>query len=140
VHPDWLRTAARAKRERLLLITDRVALPGGARAGAAFGASIESDGSAWRLPDGRLAASHLHLDEAVRNCERWRVMTRPEAIAACTLRPARVLGLERERGSLRPGARADLVLWSEAGEVLATWVEGRLVHRAAGAPAGLAAI
>ena len=58
-------------------------------------------------------------------------MTRLEAIAACTLRPARLLGLERERGTLRPGARADLVVLSEAGTVEETWVLGKPVFRAA---------
>jgi N-acetylglucosamine-6-phosphate deacetylase len=129
VHPDWLRIAARAKGERLVLITDRVDLPEGV---ASFGSGpLESDGVAWRLPDGRLAGSHLRLDDAVGNCVRWRVMARHDAIRAATLAPARVLGIEAERGTLRPGARADLVLWDRDGAVRATWVGGRLVHGAA---------
>jgi N-acetylglucosamine-6-phosphate deacetylase len=132
VHPAWLAHAVRVKKDRLVLITDRIEPPPGA-AGAPgpvdFGSGpLESDGVAWRLPDGRLAASHLTLDDAVRNCDRWRVMTRLEALAACTLAPARLLGIESERGTLRPGARADLVLWAPDGQARATWVAGRLVH------------
>jgi N-acetylglucosamine-6-phosphate deacetylase len=136
VHADWLRVAARVKGERLLLITDRIdpgpaAWPDGTR--------LRSDGVAWRLPDGRLAGSHLALHDAVRNCVAWRVtMTRLDALRAATLAPARLLGLESARGTLRPGARADLVLWSDAGEPLATWVAGRLVHRDEQAPGGIA--
>jgi N-acetylglucosamine-6-phosphate deacetylase len=48
------------------------------------------------------------------------------------LRPARLLGLERERGTLRPGARADLVVMSEAGRVEETWIEGERVFSASG--------
>ena len=135
VHPDWLRLAARAKRDRLALISDRLDLPEAAAATPAWlGAErLRSDGVAWRLPDGRLAGSLLTLDAAIRNVERWRVMSAAEAIAACTLRPARLIGAERERGTLRVGARADLVAVSAAGEVIATWVGGREVFRAGAA-------
>ena len=135
VHRDWLRLAARTKRERLALISDRLDLPETAAAAPAWlGAErLRSDGVAWRLPDGRLAGSLLTLDAAIRNVERWRVMSAPEAIAACTLRPARLIGAERERGTLRVGARADLVAVSAAGEVIATWVGGREVFRAGAA-------
>jgi N-acetylglucosamine-6-phosphate deacetylase len=134
VHPDWLRVAARVKGERLVLITDRIELPEGA---VSFGSGrLESDGVAWRLPGGRLAGSHLRLDDALENCVRWRVMARHEAIRSATLAPARVLGIEAERGTLRPGARADLVLWDQDGAVRATWVAGRLVHGAVQAQAG----
>lgn len=127
VHPDWLRLAARAKRDRLILISDRIDLPETPSITRAWlGAEqLRSDGVAWRLPDGRLAGSRLALDAAIRNVLEWRVMGSQQAIAACTLQPARLLGIERERGTLRVGARADLVELSEAGNVLATWIGGR---------------
>jgi N-acetylglucosamine-6-phosphate deacetylase len=126
VHPDWLRIAARVKGERWMLITDRIDPPGGAAAVWAEGSALSSDGVAWRLPDGRLAGSHLALHDAVRNCVDWRVaMTRLDALRACTLAPARLLGIESERGTLRVGARADLVQWSDAGDPVATWIAGR---------------
>ena len=126
VHPLAVRLAARAKRERLLLITDRVS------AGAGFGAgTLLDDGTALRLADGRLAGSRLTLDRAVRNAVSFAAMTQLEAIAAVTLRPARLLGLERERGTLRSGARADLVVLDAAGGVAETWLAGDRVYAAA---------
>lgn len=137
VHPAWLRVAARVKGERLLLITDRVDPPAGA-ARWADGGTVTTDGSAWRLADGRLAGSHLALHDAVRHCVAWRVMpTHHDALRAATLAPARLLGIEARRGTLRAGARADLVLWSDDGEPLAVWVGGRLAHRHPAAPAAL---
>lgn len=127
VHPAWLRVAARVKGERLVLISDRVDRPQEPEAGAwPGGPGIESDGVAWRLAD-----SHLALHDAVSNCVSWRVIaTRHDALRAATLAPARVLGIEAERGTLRPGARADLVLWGQDGAPLVTWVAGRVVHQA----------
>jgi N-acetylglucosamine-6-phosphate deacetylase len=118
-----VRVAARAKRERLLLITDRVGAGGGFGAGA-----LVDDGTVLRLADGRLAGSRISLDAAVRNAVAFGAMTRLEAIAAVTSRPARLLGLERERGTLRPGARADLVVLDAADRVTETWLAGARVY------------
>ena len=126
VHPAAVRVAARAKRDRLVLITDRVS------PGAGFGAgALIDDGTALRLADGRLAGSRLSLDRALHNAVSFGAMTRLEAVAAVSLRPARLLGLERERGTLRPGARADLALLDAEGRVAETWLAGRRVYAAA---------
>lgn len=129
VHPDWLRLAARQKGDRTILISDRIDVSAADRAGWLGADRMRSDGVAWRLPDGRLAGSLLMLDDAIRNAERWRVMSFHDAVAACTLRPARLLGIERERGTLRPGARADLVAFDADGSVAQTWIGGRPVPR-----------
>ena len=126
VDPAWVRVAARAKGDRLILISDRIEAAAGSE--PSFGSGpVRSDGIAWRLADGRLAGSQLWLDDAIHNVTAWRVMNRHDAVAACTLRPARLLGLEAERGTLRPGARADLALFDREGRHHATWIEGRPV-------------
>jgi N-acetylglucosamine-6-phosphate deacetylase len=127
VHCDWLRVAARAKGERLILISDRIDAsdPAAVRRSGFGSGPMHSDGVAWRLADGRLAGSHLWLDDAVRNVAAWRVMDRHDAIRACTLGPARLLGIEAERGTLRAGARADFAVFDRTGQLQATWVGGR---------------
>lgn len=128
VDPSWVRVAARSKGERLLLITDRLDPESG---GDSFGSgALRSDGMALRLPDGRLAGSCVTLERALHNAASWGAMTQLEAVAACTLRPARLLSLEAELGTLRPGARADLVVLDDAGGVQQTWVGGTPVWTA----------
>lgn len=123
VHPDVVRVASRAKGDGLLLITDAVEPP--SAGSSSFGSGpLASDGVALRLPDGRLAGSCLTLDRAVRNLQRFAGVGLREAVAACTLRPARLLGIESERGTLRPGSRADLVLLDDGGQVAGCWLAG----------------
>jgi len=130
VHPDWVVGACRAKGEQLSLISDRVELPAQAAGSGAseFGAGgLRDDGQAIRLADGRLAGSSLSLDRAIRNAVAFGALSRIEAIAACSLRPAKLLGIEAERGTLRPGARADFAILDGRGEVAQTWIGGERV-------------
>jgi N-acetylglucosamine-6-phosphate deacetylase len=132
VHPAMVRTACRAKGEGLMLITDKIQPPrssDSALDSESFGSGPTHDaGDAIRLADGRLAGSNLSLDRAVRNVQEFGAMTRLEAIAASTLRPARLLGIEAERGTLRPGARADFVILDSSDNVRETWIAGERVY------------
>jgi N-acetylglucosamine-6-phosphate deacetylase len=128
VHPGLVVAASRAKGESLMLITDRVEIP---RDGGSFaGSELHDDGRAIRQADGRLAGSSLGLDAAVANAVRFGAMSRLEAVAAATLRPSRLLAMEHERGTLRQGARADLVVLDAELAVRQTWLGGRRVYTA----------
>ncbi len=50
---------------------------------------------------------------------RWTMRSAPPPHA-----PARFLGIDNERGMLKPGARADIVALTSRFEVAATWVDG----------------
>ena len=124
VDPAVVRTASRAKRDKLLLITDRVDPP---ETGEPGSGTVYNDGTAIRLANGELAGSSLSLARAVRNAQDFGAMTRLEAIASATLRPAKLLGIENERGTFQVGARADFVVLDDEGQVCETWLAG---HRA----------
>jgi N-acetylglucosamine-6-phosphate deacetylase len=137
VHPSVVALAARAKGDGLLLISDHVAPPATSDGAGSFGSGVVrptggdlDDDLAWRLEDGRLAGSRLTLDVAMRNLSRFTGASLLEAVAACSLRPARLLGIEAERGSLRPGARADFAVFDDALQVSETWIAGRRVYPA----------
>lgn len=125
VHPTMVRLAAAVARDRLMLISDRVDLP--RRPHEPEPAPGHERGPNIR-EDGVIVGSRLTLDAAVRNARAFSAMTLPEAVAACTLRPAKLLGMEAERGTLRAGARADFALLDEAGRVVETWLGGVPVH------------
>jgi N-acetylglucosamine-6-phosphate deacetylase len=123
VSPSMLRLALRAKGpEHMALVTD----------------SVRGTKSAWRLRrkrgaffalDGTLAGSDLTMIGAVRNAVRSGGASLEEAVRMAAEVPARLLGLARERGSLKPGAAADLVAFGNDFRVCFTMVRGRRVYR-----------
>lgn len=73
---------------------------------------------------GKLAGSVLTMDRAVRNVMKFAGISFQDAIRLATLNPARVLGVEKRKGSLRVGSDADMAVFSPAGEVRQTIVGG----------------
>ena len=114
VDPAVVRVAWRAAGHRLELVTDAV---------AAMGAAGHDPGTGVRLADGTLAGSDLTMDQAVRNLVAFVGCAPEEAIAAATRTPAAAIGA-LDRGEIRPGAVADLVVLGDDLEVVATIVRG----------------
>jgi N-acetylglucosamine-6-phosphate deacetylase len=79
-----------------------------------------------RSARGNLAGSTLTLDRALRNIVALGVPLR-EAVAMLTLRPAHLLGLEKRKGVLAPGADADVVLLDQTLKVRQVFVRGEQV-------------
>jgi len=90
------------------------------------------DATSCRLTDGgALAGSILEPDQALRNLVEITGCALGDALATLTTTPARLLGLERERGQIAPGFRADLVLLSPDLKVQTTIAAGDIVFSAA---------
>lgn len=116
---------------RVAVVTDAIAALGMPPGRYPLGTvEVLVDDSGARLPDGRLAGSVLSLDRAVRNLRAFTGASIAEAVASVTTTPARLLGVTATHGLLRPGASADVTLMSPDLEVVATFVRGRLAHRA----------
>lgn len=130
VHPQVVRTLFRAKRrDGIVLSTDSIsaaAMPDGGY--LLSGKRVTVTGGVCRDADGRLAGSSLTQDQALRHLMAWAEISAAEAVAAATVNAARVLGLEN-KGRIRPGADADLVLLSDRWEVETTIVLGEIVYR-----------
>ena len=67
------------------------------------------------------------MDQAVRNLVDFADCSEAEALAAASVVPANALGL-RDRGRVVVGARADLVVFDESMEVVATMVGGDFAY------------
>ena len=126
VDPVAIRVAFAAKgAEGIALVTDAMPTVGAAVAQfSLMGRQIRL--AAGRLSDERdtLAGAHLDMASAVRNAVTLAGVALEDALRSASLTPARFLGLSAERGSLVPGARADLVALTHELHPLATWVAG----------------
>ncbi|NLG50946.1 MAG: amidohydrolase family protein [Chloroflexi bacterium] len=118
------------------LITDANVGAGLAPGRYGFGAEeveFACEGGPARLTErsrqpGTLAGSGLTLDRAVRNAVDLLGVSVPQAVRMASANPARVLGLERVKGQVRPGYDADLILLDAGLRVLRTWVRGQSVY------------
>jgi N-acetylglucosamine-6-phosphate deacetylase len=89
-----------------------------------MGRQIRLRGGRLLSDDGTLAGAHLNLAAAVRNAVTLVGLSLDDALRAASLVPARFLGLDRERGTLGAGARADIVALTPELDVVATWLAG----------------
>jgi N-acetylglucosamine-6-phosphate deacetylase len=112
--------------EKIVLVSDSVfmnGVPDGVY-GAEGRTAIVKDGII-RLEDGRLAGSSLSLDRAVRNLVNLGGASLCHAVRAASLNPARVIGLDRKKGSIARGKDADLILFDEKITVKKVFIGGQ---------------
>ncbi len=128
VHPDLIRMVWNCKgAKRMSFVTDAMSamgMPPGRYPMGRFNILVDEESA--RQEDGTLAGSVLTLDAALRNAQRFCRVSLAEAIAPFTSVPASLLG--HDGGEISAGKRADLVLLDDAGEVVATFVDGELVY------------
>ena len=129
VHPALFSLLHRCKGDRLVLITDCTRAGGLADGQYDLGGQeITVRGIECRLADGTIAGSVLKMNEAVRNLRDHAGLLFYEAVNCASLYPACALGLDRQKGSLRTGRDADILLLDEACHVHAAWVKGEIKY------------
>lgn len=113
---------------RVALISDAVA-PAGLGDGRyrVWGETIQVTDGRTSNERGSIAGSVITMHDAARLVSR---LGFPETDLArmASLNPARLLGLEHERGSIEQGKRADLTAVDDEGNVRLTLVGGRVAH------------
>jgi N-acetylglucosamine-6-phosphate deacetylase len=130
VAPAIVQLLLRAKgAENLVLITDAISATGRPDGRYLLG-EIEVEVKNGRCEsNGKLAGSTLTMDRAVRNLMEFANCDLQTSLRAASLNPARVAG-GRKKGIIEPGADADMVVLTPAGEVRATITGGILIeHR-----------
>jgi N-acetylglucosamine-6-phosphate deacetylase len=132
VVPTLMRMAYNAKGpDRIMLITDALAGAGkplgyefrlgllGCKVGPGYGMLV--DGSA-------LAGSLARTIDLVRQMTKSVGVPLPETVRMASLTPARVLGREKQLGSIAKGKAADFVLFDDEFAVHGVWVGGERVY------------
>lgn len=90
-----------------------------------MGRQIQLRNGRLTAENGTLAGAHLELASAVKNAVMLAATSLDDALRAASLVPARFLGIEHHRGTLRAGARADIVALTSNLDVYTTWIAGK---------------
>jgi len=127
-----LQLVVRAKGpERVALVTDAMRAagsPDGRYRLGDMGVTVQ-DGMAV-TDEGSLAGSIATMDQLVRNAVERMGLPLAQALEMATLTPARILGIDGRQGEVAVGKAADLVVLDQELEVVATIVDGEVVHSA----------
>lgn len=113
--------------DRMVLITDGISATGMPDGKYILGKmEVIVTGGICRNAEGKLAGSTLTLDRALRNVVALGVPL-ADAVRMLTVNPAKLLGIEFKKGSLRTGADADILLFDEGLQLTNAWVRGEAV-------------
>lgn len=88
------------------------------------GLEVMCENGAARLNDSTLAGSLLTLNKAVINMMNYADIAIWEAVSMASLNPARMLGLDKEIGSIEVGKRANIVAVDNNSDVKQVWIDG----------------
>ncbi len=129
IHPSVVRMAFQLFGDKLILISDSLRSAGMADGRYEIGGQLFTvqDGRAT-LANGTIAGSSIHLLQAVQNTIAWGIA--PEkAIMAATAAPAKAIGIDEQTGSLAVGHLADMLLLDADFNLMATIINGEVIHR-----------
>ena len=125
VAPEYIRLFLAAKgEERAILISDAISatgMPDGKYKLGTF--EVDVKGLECRS-NGRLAGSVLTMDAAIRNVMKTATWELRSCVRLASLNPAKLLGIDENKGALAVGKDADVVVLTSKGEVIKTFVGG----------------
>lgn len=114
--------------DKITLITDGIEakhLPDGKY--KLGGQDVYVKGKEARLADGTLAGSTLKMNDAIRNMQGVIGLSMEKAIDLATINPAKVLGIDNQKGSIALGKDADFAIIDKDYNVYMTVSNGRVV-------------
>jgi N-acetylglucosamine-6-phosphate deacetylase len=126
VHPDVAALAFRSAPGRIALVTDAMAAAGSVDGEYSLGSLNVAvrDGLAMLRGTTTIAGSTLTQDAALRCAIEQTGVSPADAVAALTLAPAKILGIEHRHGLLAAGFVADAVMLDSSLHVENVWANG----------------
>jgi len=130
VHPAIVNLLVRAKGvDKIILITDAMRAAGLQDGIYSLGGlKVIVKNSEARLESGNLAGSTLTMSKAVKNMIEKMSISIEKSIRMASLNPAQLLGLNKDRGSLTSGKRADIVVLDDNFNVAYTIKKGKVIY------------
>lgn len=117
------------KGDKLVLITDCMRAGGMPDGEYTLGGQpVTVKGIECRLTDGTIAGSILAMNKAVRNFKTYTGVPIYKVVAAASLNPAKVIGEDRMRGSVKVGKFADFVIADEDINIQKTIIHGEICY------------
>lgn len=127
VNPGLYKLVAKAKGEKLCLITDCMRA-GGMEDGdyTLGGQHVIKTGIQCLLEDGTIAGSVLKLNDAVRNLRDYTDLSLSEVFACASLNPAMAIGEADRIGSLEVGKCADIIICDDDINIITIIIDGKV--------------
>jgi N-acetylglucosamine-6-phosphate deacetylase len=130
--PTLMKLAIKAIRpDKLCLISDATA-GAGLENGAHFTMGMVEykvkDGVGMTLDETSFAGSTTFLNQMLKVVVEETGVSLTRAVGMCSLNPAKVLGIDHQRGSISPGKNADMVILDNEFDVVATILDGSFAY------------
>ena len=130
VHPVTLQLLCRLKeKEKVILITDASPVCG-LQSGdyTLWGNKVRLDeDKVITFNSEKLAGSVMTMEQTICNVKRFTQCSLPRAIQMATYNPAALLGIENQKGQLRPGNDADLVIMDKNFHITSVVTHGKII-------------
>ncbi|HEY8422552.1 MAG TPA: N-acetylglucosamine-6-phosphate deacetylase [Thermoclostridium sp.] len=132
VHPSVVKILFNAKNHsNIILVTDSIGvkgLPEGVYDISNVRVSLDEHGTARNFGTDTIAGSSLKMNEGIRLLVNRASVPMENAILAATLNPAKALGIENQKGQIKYGNDADIVVLDAGFDVIATYCMGVQVY------------
>jgi N-acetylglucosamine-6-phosphate deacetylase len=126
VDPLMVRLFFKAKdKDRIILVTDGMSATGMPDGTYMLGDMKVEVRDGRCTSNGTLAGSVLTLDRGVQNFINFTSASLDTAVAAASLNPSRLMGIEDSWGSLEEGRAANITVLSPSAEIVQTFLTGR---------------
>ncbi len=129
-HPSAVKMAYSLNPSKLILVTDAMSAMGlgsGTHTLGSMTVTIHNNKATLANSD-LLAGSVVSLDTCLKNLQLFTNCSVNDALAGVTFNPSRLLGCEKDIGTLCIGSSADFVLLDDDLNVMKTWINGKIVY------------
>lgn len=130
IHPALFQILLNTKgKDKMILVTDSMRAAGmGEGVWELGGQSVIVDKNSARRPDGVLAGSITGMNQAVFNILKHTDLEIFEAIDLASINPAKLIHIDKSKGSIEIGKDADIILFDDDLNVNLTILDGRVIY------------